>query len=161
MEQLIFWSEEHRVNPSVLPDSVKGWMTHGGISCSSILESLKSTSPAGSFGKMSPAFCRPTEDGILEPSSGRWGNSGMGSHTECLTLSISEFPRGAEESSLSDILETGYLPRRFFSSIMASMEYFAKNKPAEVLRRVSRASVEESRLKDCLTSFSRKDNSES
>src|SRR6185312_15607878 len=55
-------------------------------------------------------------DGILEPFSGSWANAGMGSPTAFLTLSISEFPSGAVASSLSDVLETGDLPQRYFLS---------------------------------------------
>src|SRR3546814_6167259 len=57
--------------------------------------------------------------GILGPSSGRWANSGMGSPTAFSTLSTSEFPNGAVASSLSDILETGDLPQRYFLSAKA------------------------------------------
>ena len=59
-------------------------------------------------------FCQAGADGTLAPSSGRWLNSGMGSHTESLTLNTSEWPKDAAVCSLSDILETGDLPRRFF-----------------------------------------------
>jgi site-specific DNA-cytosine methylase len=58
-------------------------------------------------------------DGTLVPSSGRWLNSGMGSPTECLTLNGSEWPSAAAVCSLSDILETGDLPQRFFLSTKA------------------------------------------
>jgi hypothetical protein len=40
----------------------------------------------------------------------------MASPTECLTLSSSEFPSAAAVCSLSDILETGDVPRRFYLS---------------------------------------------
>jgi hypothetical protein len=40
----------------------------------------------------------------------------MGSHTECLTLNISEWPSDADVCSLSDTLETGDLPQRYFLS---------------------------------------------
>jgi hypothetical protein len=40
----------------------------------------------------------------------------MGSHTECLTLSTSEWPSDAAVCSLSHTLETGDLPPRFFLS---------------------------------------------
>jgi hypothetical protein len=63
-----------------------------------------------------PASCLPTADGTLAPSSGQWGNSGLGTATECLTLNTSEFPSGAVACSLSDILETGDLPQRYFLS---------------------------------------------
>jgi hypothetical protein len=56
------------------------------------------------------------------PSTASWPdfqNSGMGSPTEFLTLSISEFPKDAVASSLSDILETGELPQRYFLSATA------------------------------------------
>jgi hypothetical protein len=43
----------------------------------------------------------------------------MGSPTEFLTLSISEWPSDAAVCSLSDILETGDLPPRFFLSATA------------------------------------------
>ncbi len=56
----------------------------------------------------------------LEPSSGQWGNSGMGTPTECWTLSTSEFPSDAAGCSLSDVLETGELPRKFYLSQKAA-----------------------------------------
>jgi hypothetical protein len=43
----------------------------------------------------------------------------MGSHTAFLTLSISEWPKDASVCSLSDTLETGELPQRFFLSATA------------------------------------------
>src|SRR3546814_17790590 len=43
----------------------------------------------------------------------------MGSPTAFSTLSTSEFPNGAVASSLSDILETGDLPQRYFLSANA------------------------------------------
>src|SRR3546814_15049798 len=43
----------------------------------------------------------------------------MGSPTAFSTLSTSEFPNGAVASSLSDILETGDLPQRYFLSAKA------------------------------------------
>ena len=47
------------------------------------------------------------------PFSGAWSNSGMGSHTECLTLNSLEFPNDGAACSLSDILETGDLQQRY------------------------------------------------
>jgi hypothetical protein len=43
----------------------------------------------------------------------------MGSPTEFWTLSISEYPSAAAASSLSDVLETGELPRRYYLSATA------------------------------------------
>jgi hypothetical protein len=75
--------------------------------------------PGGWFGRTSPASCPATEDGTLEPSSGSWANSGMGSPTGFLTLSSSEFPSDAAVCSLSDVLETGEVPQRYFLSATA------------------------------------------
>lgn len=60
----------------------------------------------------------------MVPSSGGWRNSGMGSPTECWTLSTSEWNRTLTPShsdggvcSLSDVLEaTGSVPGRFYLS---------------------------------------------
>jgi len=43
----------------------------------------------------------------------------MGSPTEFLTLSTSEWHKDAAVCSLSDVLETGEVPRRFFLSSQA------------------------------------------
>src|SRR5690606_8616268 len=70
----------------------------------------------GLSGKTSPVSCHPTKEGILAPSSGCWANSGMGSHTGFLTLSTSTWPKDAAVCSLSDTLETGDVPPRYFLS---------------------------------------------
>jgi hypothetical protein len=75
--------------------------------------------PDGWCGRTSPASCHLTEDGTLEPSSEGWRNSGMGGPTECLTLSSSEFHSAAVACSLSDILETGDVPQRYYLSATA------------------------------------------
>jgi hypothetical protein len=43
----------------------------------------------------------------------------MGSHIECWTLNGSEWPSDAVVCSLSDVLETGDLPQRFYLSAKA------------------------------------------
>ena len=116
MEQLSFWSEEHLVNPSQSQDSVKDLKTQGETLPSSIAEFLITLDPSGSYGKTCQVSSVQMVDGILVPSSGRWLNSGMGSPTECLTLNTLEFHKDAEESLLSDILETGCPQQRFFLS---------------------------------------------
>jgi hypothetical protein len=62
----------------------------------------------------------------LAPSSGSWANSGMGSPTAFWTLSTSEWNHilgpslnDAGVCSLSDILETGDVPQRYFLSAKA------------------------------------------
>ena len=119
MQMSIFFAEEPRANHSALQDSEKDWQTRVATSCLPLVPLLQSIGPSGWFGRTSPASCRRTADGTLEPSSGAWSNSGMASPTECLTLSTLEFPSGGGASSLSDILETGDVPQRFFLSATA------------------------------------------
>ena len=96
-----------------------------------ILPLLTDIGPSKWSGKMCPASCRATKDEILAPSSEGWGNSGMGGPTECLTLSSSEHAAFLEPShsddavcSLSDILETGELPRQYILTAKASPASF-------------------------------------
>ena len=115
-DNLTFWSEEHLASLSVSRDFGKDLLTRAEISCSfTELWQIISSQP-GLSGKTSQGCCRLTEDGILEPSSGCWANSGMGSPTGFLTLNTSEWPSAAAVCSLSDILETGDLPQRYFLS---------------------------------------------
>src|SRR3989338_292361 len=116
MEQSTFSWEEPPASPSRWQGSEREWQTLVATWPSSFSELLTSLGPDGLSGKTCPASCRPTEGGTLEPTSGRWANSGMGGPTESWTLSTSEFPSAAVASSLSDILETGDVPRRFFLS---------------------------------------------
>jgi len=118
MQLSMFSAEERHANPSASLDSEKDWLIRVATSRSPILQLLTNIAPAGWFGRTSPASCR-MEQGLLVPSSGGWQNSGMGSPTEFLTLSTAEFHSGAVACSLSDILETGELPQRFFLSSRA------------------------------------------
>jgi len=100
---------------------VKAWLGHaqgcGGRSC----DSLMRHTPVGSSERTSLASCPPTTDKIWVPLSGRWETSGMGSPTECWTLSTSESPSVAVASSLSDILESpGPHLRKYFLSAKAA-----------------------------------------
>ena len=112
------WEEPH-ANHSQSQDCERDWMIRVATSCSPSLHLLHDIAPDGWSGKTSPASCQVTEDGILEPSSRRWGKSGMGSPTEFLTLNISEWPSDAAVCLLSDTLETGDVPQRFYLSAKA------------------------------------------
>ena len=115
-DNLTFWSEEHLASLSVSRDFGKDLMTRAEISCS-FMELLQIISDQpGLSGRTSPASCPAMEDGILVPSSGCWANSGMGSPTGFLTLNTSEWPSAAAVCSLSDTLETGDVPRKYFLS---------------------------------------------
>jgi hypothetical protein len=82
----------------------------------SLMLTYLAIAPVGWSGRMSLAFCPQTEDTILPPSSGAWGSSGMGTPTECWTLSSPEWLSSAGVSSLLDILETGDVPHRYYLS---------------------------------------------
>ena len=118
-QMLMFSSEELPANHLVSPDSEKDWMTHVATSCLPILPLLQSLGPNGWFGRTSPACYPVTEETTLPASFEGWANAGMGSHTEFLTLSISEWPNDADVCLLSDVLEIGEVPRRFFLSATA------------------------------------------
>jgi hypothetical protein len=81
-----------------------------------MLEFLISLDPSGSFGKMCQVSSVQTKEGILDPSSERWLNSAMGGATECLMLNTSESHSEEEECLLSDILEIGNLPQKYYLS---------------------------------------------
>jgi hypothetical protein len=117
--QLTFLSEARPASRSQSPALEAEWMTSAVSWPSSFSSFLIAHAPDGWCGRTSPASCRRTEDGTLAPSSEGWSNSGMGSPTESWTLSTSEFHSGAVASSLSDILETGDVPQRFYLSATA------------------------------------------
>ncbi len=119
MQVSMFSSEELPANHSASQDCERVWQTRVATSRSSILASLTAIGPSGWFGRTSPASCRRTEDGTLVPSSEGWANSGMGGLTESLTLNSSEWPKDAAVCSLSQTLEVGNVPQRFFLSAQA------------------------------------------
>ena len=116
MQQSTFWSEEPLVNPSPSPALEKAWQTRVATSPLRILPLLTSIGPDGWSGRTSPAYCPVQEDGTLAPSSGGLANSGMGGPIESWTLSTSEWPSDAAVCSLSDVLEAGSVPQRFYLS---------------------------------------------
>ena len=119
MQMSMFSLEEHHANHSVSPDSERDWMIRVATSCLPILPLLQSIAPAGWFGRTCQASYPVVEDEILPPYFEGWKSAGMGSHTEFLTLSISEWPKDAAVCSLSDVLETGAVPQRYFLSATA------------------------------------------
>lgn len=108
--------EERPVIPSPLPASGEDLLTSVATSPLSLSTWLKRYVPDGCSGKTSPVSCPATEDGTLVPSSGRWGNSGMGGPTESWTLNTLEFHSGAAASFLSEVLEVQPLPERYYLS---------------------------------------------
>jgi hypothetical protein len=121
--QLTFLSEEPPASPSRSQDFAKGLLTLEATSCLHLVQWLKDTSRGGSSGKTSPESCHLTADGILAPSSGCWQNSGMGLPTAFLTLNTCEWTgldglslNDDGVCSLSDVLQNGAVPQRFYLS---------------------------------------------
>ena len=153
MQTSMFSLEEHPANHSRSLDSEKDLMIRVVTSPSHLLRLLHDIAPAGWSGRTSPAYSRVAEDETLQrfwacsreqwskshPADGRPQDSSpefltpTESRTECLTLSIAEFPSGGVASSLSDILETTDLPQRYFLSSRAC---------AGILRRAARRGKE-------------------
>jgi len=97
--------------------------------------------------KTSPDSCHRTEGGIWEPSSGRWGNLGMGTPTECSTADASECPTSGAESSLSDILQDEQqVPEKYYLEEMKSGKHMVENRPDEVRSRCWLDGTEDSLL---------------
>ena len=119
MDQLTFLSEEPPVSPSQLQDFERDWMTRVATSCSASLRLLADIGPDGWFGRTFPASYHPTEERILPAYFEGWQNSGMGGATESLTLSTGEWPSDGVACFLSDVLETGTLPPRYYLSAQA------------------------------------------
>ncbi len=154
MQMSMFSSEEPHANHSQSQDSERDWLTRVATSCSRILQLLQSIGPSGWFGRTSPACYPVTEETILPPFFEGWGNSGMGSPTEFLTLSTSEWPSDAAVCSLSDVLETGALPQRFFLSatacqgILRRAEKRGKKLPEQLERALAAVSERKTPLVD-------------
>jgi hypothetical protein len=148
MSQLTFFAEEPLVSPSVSPDSGRDWMTSVATSCSPLAPLLQSIGPAGWYGRTSPACSAPAMDETLrafwDSSRDKWSKSHQADgktagsspestaptalHIGCWTLSTSEWnhilaPSLKDEGvcSLSDILETGDVPQRYFLSAKACL----------------------------------------
>ena len=119
------WGEP-LANLSALQDYAQDLKTRAVDSCSHILRSLGVYGLDGLSGKMSPVCCQARADGILVPSSGRWGNWGMGGPTGCWTLNGAEHNgiqapcrSAGDVCSLSDVLETQPVLHRFSLSAKA------------------------------------------
>ena len=119
MQTSIFSLVEPPVSPSPSPDSARDWTIRVVRSCLPILRLLADIGPTGWFGRTSPVSCQQTEGWRLAPCSGGWLDSGMGSPTAFLTLSTSAWPSDGRVCSLSAVLETGDVPRRFYLSARA------------------------------------------
>lgn len=148
MSQLTFFAEEPLASHSASPDCERDWMISVATSCSPLVPLLQSIGPAGWYGRTSPASSPATADETLRafwassrerrskspPADGRTAASLPESRKPtvpaigCWTLSTSEWNHtlvpshsGAGVCSLSDILETGDVPQRYFLSAKACL----------------------------------------
>ena len=136
--QLEMWTSSsagHPAKPGPLRENDWASTILAAESPSHMLALLKSTDPDGLYGKTCQACILPVNQGdqISPPLSGRWLNSGIISPTELLMLNTSESRSDAADAYLSDILEIGDLPRRYFLSPKAC---------AGILRRAERRGKE-------------------
>ena len=118
MQESMFSSEGPPVSRFQSQALERDWLTRVATLPSLSLRSLHAIAPSGWYGRTSPA-CFQTRQALSEPSSVDWQNSGMGGPTEFWTLNLPEFHSGAVACSLSDILETGDVPQRYFLSATA------------------------------------------
>lgn len=123
MEELIFLLGEPLARDSASQGSRKESTIREALSASPIATFLKLCVPAGSSGRTSPECSAPTVEKISVHSSGKLMKSGILAHGECLTLNMCEWtdslvPFLKEDGvcSLSDILETGAIPPRYYLS---------------------------------------------
>ena len=148
MQNSMFLLEEPPVNPSRSQGSERDWMTRVVTSCSSTLQLLGAIGPSGWYGRTSPesfqaaadetlaafwgccpgsASASPSMDGSLRELS-QASQALTASHGACLTLSLSEWTGldGLSLSddgvcSLSDVLEAGSVPQRYYLSARACL----------------------------------------
>jgi hypothetical protein len=114
MEQLTFLSEEHLAKTTLLRETDSAWLESVVNFQGSMSDFLQGCERDGLCGKTSLDVSPRTGGATSARSSRKLPRSGMGFSGEFWTLDISEFPKDASESLLSDILETGDLPQRLY-----------------------------------------------
>lgn len=126
MSQLTFLSEEPPAKTIPSRGCEREWLATEARSHEHLLKLLNDLSPSGSFGRMSPAFFPAMRAETSLPSSVTWGPAGMGGPTASLTLNMCEHAVSREPClsaggvcSLSDILETGDVPQRYYLTAKA------------------------------------------
>ena len=136
LEQLTFWLEELPVRDSASRESRAVSAIPEAPSASPIADFLELCVQDGSSGKMCRASLARTEERTSKRSSAQLMGSGIVSRGECWTLNTCEWtdtlvPFRKEEGvcSLSDILESGNIPQKY---------YLSQGACAGVLRRAER-----------------------
>ena len=114
--ELTLFEEDSHVKTSVWLDAVLDWLGEDPDCSTNSCALLVRLLPVGFSSRTCLDFCHRTADETWEPSLGRWGPSGMGGATVCLTLNTSDWPKGASVCSLSDVLETCEVPQKYYLS---------------------------------------------
>lgn len=121
--QLILLLEERPARDSLSQGSKEASMTSAAASRWPMYDFLRRCVRGGSYGKMYQARSPQTEAWTSSGSSRQLMPSGIISHGECWTLSTCEWTAFREQShsvggvcSLSDILEDGNIPLRYYLS---------------------------------------------
>ena len=97
------------------------WEAMNGANCGgTCTDLLQDSSPDGWSVRTCPACCPVTTAKTLKPSSLRWLNSGTASPGGYSTHATSESPNDAVECSLSQVLETGPIPAKYYLSQKAA-----------------------------------------
>ena len=113
---LLSWLAGVPAKHSASADSEKDSKTQEETSCSNTLELSQQFNQHILSGKMYQVSFPQTTEKTLEPYSKQWLNSGILSAGELWTAKTSESHNDAEESFLSDILETKNVHSKFYLS---------------------------------------------
>ena len=112
--QPMLWSEGAPVKASALPVTGQGSQERPG-SCGNIYEQYRLSVLAGLSGRTSRERSQVAEGKISDVCSKPWMNSGIVSHGEYWTRSISEWPKDADVCLLSEVLEQT-VPQKYYLS---------------------------------------------
>ena len=138
MEQMELLQQDFPAKTSALQDFVKDWLERE-VDCSGKLSesSMKHILNSSSL-KMFLDYCHLNKDEIWESSSQRWLTGGMAFAGECWTVKTLESHSGADESSLSQVLEITedlskyYLSQKACQGILNRAEVRGKKLPTEL-----------------------------
>jgi hypothetical protein len=114
------FAEDSPAKTSPWLENVLAWVESDPGFGGSSLASLGQCVPVGFWSRTSLAYFPPLVEGTLPSSFPGWSNSGMAWPGGCLTLNTSEWPSGGAVCSLSEVLEAGQVPRKYYLSPKAA-----------------------------------------
>lgn len=119
MDLLTLLSADRHAKASQSQDSAKDCKTIDLVLHSRISNVLNKFSPNGYCGKTYQGFCPVTRGRTTEPSSQNLMNSGIVYRGQYWTANGFPYRKGGGACSLSDILEDGNVPQKYFLSSRA------------------------------------------